>query len=188
MNIISTAKFYKSNRQAEHDITKPSEEDFKEILLSEMKAYKSNMFRIANSILKNYADAEDAVSESFLIAYTNFHSLRDIEKFKSWIIKILVRECYKLQKKRRRFSDYKKMPEIGVMDNYATGELWEIVSRLDTKFRTIIILFYYEDMDIKTIANSLSLSQGTVKSRLSRGREKLRQLLETNGGFEDDKF
>lgn len=157
-----------------------------EVLLLEIKSYKANMFRIANSILRNNADAEDAVSDSILIAYTNLHTLRTAESFKPWIMKILVRTCYKIQKKRRKIDYYDVMPDIPVTDNYNTKELWWLVNQLDYKFRNIVILFYYEDMSIKMIAETLSLSQGTVKSRLSRSKAKLKQLLEKNGGFDNE--
>ncbi len=155
---------------------------------SETKLYKTNMFRVAKSILNNNADAEDAVSESIIKSYTNLHTLKKQESFKPWIMKILVRECYKILKKRRSIDYYDVMPDIPVIDTDNTQILWTYVNQLPYEFRSVVVLFYYEDMSIKYIAKTLSLSQGTVKSRLSRARAKLKLLLEDNGGFEYDRF
>ena len=57
-------------------------------------------------------------------------------------------------------------------------EMWEIVNSLDEEFRTVIILFYYNDMPLKDIAEHLNIAQGTVKSRLNRGRNKLKELIQ----------
>ena len=57
-------------------------------------------------------------------------------------------------------------------------ELMDEINKLDMNFRTVLILFYYEDMSIKAISEVLNISQGTVKSRLSRAKSKLKGLLD----------
>lgn len=56
-------------------------------------------------------------------------------------------------------------------------EMWEIVNTLDEEFRTVIIMFYYNDIPVKDIAEYLGIAPGTVKSRLNRGRQKLKELI-----------
>ncbi len=155
---------------------------------SETKSYKTNMFRVANSILNNSADAEDAVSESIMKSYASLHTLKKQESFKPWIMKILVRECYRILNKRRRLDYYEVMPDLPVIEEDHTQILWTYVNQLPCEFRSVVMLFYYEDMSIKQIAHTLSLSQGTVKSRLSRARAKLKVWIEENGGLDDDRF
>jgi RNA polymerase sigma-70 factor (ECF subfamily) len=140
------------------------------------------MFRVALSILKNNADAEDAVSGSVLTAYTKRDALKNPQSFKPWVMKILVRECYRILRNRRKQPFYTDIPDIPVTDSYNTGELWGAVTQLENGFRTVVVLYYYEDMSVKDIAKTLSLPPGTVKSRLSRARTQLKGLLaETEG-------
>ena len=56
-------------------------------------------------------------------------------------------------------------------------EMWEIVNSLDEEFRTVIIMFYYNDIPVKEIAEYLNIAPGTVKSRLNRGRQKLKEMI-----------
>ena len=68
--------------------------------------------------------------------------------------------------------------QSGSMDADVRLSLWDAVMTLDVSYRTVILLFYYEDMSIRQIAKTLTLSEDTVKKRLSRAREKLRTSLE----------
>jgi RNA polymerase sigma-70 factor (ECF subfamily) len=56
-------------------------------------------------------------------------------------------------------------------------DVWEAVQKLDEKYRALIVLYYYEDFSIKHISEILSMPQNTVKTRLSRGRNKLKKEL-----------
>lgn len=64
-----------------------------------------------------------------------------------------------------------------IEDNYENFELINAINSLEGELRTVTLLFYYEDMPQKTIAEILGIPNGTVRSRLSRAREKLRELL-----------
>ena len=141
------------------------------------------LFRVAKGILRNDTDAEDAVSETTCKAFANLDRLRKFESFKPWIMKILVNEAYAIAKKRKRFEMLHDMTVEGndtvTMDSH---ELWDTVQLLCAEYRTVTVLFYYEDMSIKEISKILNLPQGTVNSRLNRSREKLRSILINNGG------
>ena len=56
-------------------------------------------------------------------------------------------------------------------------EMWEIVNSLDEEFRTVIIMFYHNDIPVKEKAEYLNIAPGTVKSRLNRGRQKLKEMI-----------
>ncbi len=159
-----------------------------------IKNYQNNMFRLSKSILRNDHDAMDAVGEAILKAYSNLDSLRSFDSFKPWIMKIVVNEAYSIAKKSTKF-DYLLDIEhseatnttitdnssymVNPFDNSNTG-LWEIVNDLSDEFRAVVVLFYYEDMSIKDISKALKISSGTVKSRLSRARHKLKATLEAD--------
>jgi len=174
----------------------PSVKQREECFINGIREYKHNLFRIAKSILHHDAEAEDAVSETICKAYSRLDSLRSLESFKPWVMKILINECYAAAKRRSRIEYWPQVEnacledrniaiQAGVEDSRGSGsELRAAVSLLDQEFRTVVILFYYEDLSIKDISKVLSLPQGTVKSRLARAKQKLKVLLEIEKGFE----
>ena len=137
---------------------------------------KVSMYRIAKNILKNEYDIEDAIGNSLLKAYENINKLRKNESFKPWLLRILINECYSLIKKSKRESASLE-PDTAYEDNYRNFELIKAVKSLEQGQRVVTILFYYEDMSIKEIAKTLCLPEGTVKSRLSRAKERLKSLI-----------
>lgn len=150
---------------------------------SYISEYKCNLFRLAKSILHDDTDAEDAVSEAILIAYEHLPTLRNIQSFKPWIIKILINESYAISNRRKRLV---RLDELEIADQASINEnkeLWHIVNGLDHEFRTVTILYYYEDLSLKEICKVLDLPMGTVKSRLSRARHKLKDILADEGGL-----
>lgn len=141
---------------------------------------KTEMYRLAFGILKNEADAEDAVSDAIVKAYEHLGSLRDSSKFKSWIMSIVANEAKTTLKKKKKVElwDEKDIAETAT-DNENIG-VWEIVLNMDEEFRKVVILYYYSGFSIKEISKILHLPQGTVKSRLKRARNKLKALLEND--------
>lgn len=138
------------------------------------------MFRMARTILKNDEDAEDAVQEAILSAYANLDSLRNPEKFKSWILHILVNKCYDTCRKNRpavALSDVEEFLPASGTDCTEKLSLWQAVQQLPEDLRTVITLFYYEDFSIRQISETLDLGRAAVKTRLFRGRERLKALL-----------
>lgn len=138
------------------------------------------MFRLARTILRNDEDAEDAVQEAILSAYANLDSLREPEKFKSWILHILTNKCYDACRKKRPTVDLSDVEEILPASGTDCTEklsLWQAVQQLPEDLRSVITLFYYEDFSIRQISETMALGQAAVKTRLFRGREKLKALL-----------
>ena len=139
-----------------------------------------DMFRVAISILNNKDDADDAVCEAVVKAYENLHKLNDCKFFKTWIIRILINQANTIYKSRNKVIYLYDMPnEPQYEDAYklSEDELDAAVSSLSLEFRTVITLYYFQDMRIKEIAGVLQIPQGTVKWRLSKAREKLKEKL-----------
>ncbi|MCR6546844.1 RNA polymerase sigma factor [Dehalobacterium formicoaceticum] len=170
-------KFFEKNQAY------PKDKDQEKQFCSQISAYKLNMFRLAKSILRHDADAEDAVSEAIVKAYANLSSLRKWESFKPWIMRILVNESYNIANRRKKilYLDEMEIPEKAAEIEHQ--ELWQVVQRLEEEFRIVTMLFYYEDLSLKEICRVLDLPMGTVKSRLSRARGKLREILDHEGSF-----
>ncbi len=142
-------------------------------LVSEARA---SYYRVAVSILRQEQDAEDAVQNGLLKAYQKRNQLKDIALFRTWSTRIIIHECYRLRKKER-----KEVP----LDEAATvaespprdPALYEAIRALPPKIRITFVLYYVEGYAVSEVATILRIPQGTVKSRLSRGRALMRSAL-----------
>ena len=147
------------------------------------RAHSSAMFRCARALLGSDADAEDAVSEAVLKAWQAWGNLRKPKAVKTWLLKIAVNCAYEQLRKNCRMlytedlTPYEQAEEA----QEPVYDLWCAVERLEEHQRTVVVLFYYEECTIREIAQVLEVSPGTVKSRLSRAREKLKQMLREEG-------
>ena len=134
--------------------------------------------RVAKSIAVNERDCEDAVQEAILTAYDKLSSLRNEKYFKTWLIRILINECYRVIKKRGSivsFEDY--MADGTVSDENIDIELRDAILSLPTKIRAAIVLYYIEGYDVEEVGYIMKIPSGTVKSRLHKGRKLLRCAL-----------
>ena len=140
---------------------------------------KAAMYRVSKAILGKEEDIEDAVSEAILKAYKNIGTLKEEKFFKTWLIRIVINESNTLYKKRNRevAVDDTEFKSIKSEDKYKDISLYDAINSLENDLRTTTILFYFEDMKYKDIAKVLNVKEGTVKSRLSRAKEKLYNIL-----------
>lgn len=150
----------------------------KEEFCKQIRAQQISMYRYALGVLRNPADAEDAVGEAVLKAYAHLAQLKDPVRFRAWIMSILINVTRTMLTGRNRL----EFP--GDMSQYEQGsvgeqkELWYLVMELPQEFRHVVILYYYEGFRTREISHMLKISEGTVKSRLNRARQKLRTELE----------
>ena len=152
----------------------------KETFCAQVVRHQDALFRAAKAILRSDEDAEDAVQEAICAAFTNRDSLRDVEKFKSWMLRILTNKCYDICRKRKptvALEDVADTLPAASTDPTERMTLWQAVLSLSDDLRVTVTLFYYEDLTIRQIARVLSLSEPAVKTRLSRGRDRLRRLM-----------
>ena len=151
----------------------------KEAFCTLIRINKVAIYRIAKSILTKEEDIEDAVSEAILKAYKNIQKLKNEEFFKTWLIRIVINESNNLYKKRAKevAVDKDHFKNIKINDNYKDLSLYDAINSLEEDLRITTILFYFEDMKYKDIAKTLNVKEGTVKSRLSRAKEKLYSIL-----------
>lgn len=144
-------------------------------------------FRLAFSLSGNHSDASDITQEAFYRAHTRAHQLRDEGKRKQWLFTILHREF--LQTHRRESAHPKvtlevsehELPHISV-DHAALLDSKSVLlalHALDEVFRIPLVLFYLRQLSYKEISVALDVPIGTVMSRLARGKQMLRQTLET---------
>ena len=142
---------------------------------------QETMFRAAKAILQNDQDAEDAVQEAICTAFARRDSLREMDKFRPWVLRILTNKCYDACRKRRNTVDLEAAGEVPAATGLDTAErlsLWQAVMSLSDDLRATVTLFYYDGMSVREIGGLLGISEAAVKTRLRRGRERLRLLLD----------
>ena len=143
-----------------------------------IKGYEKDLYKVAIAMTKNEHDALDCIQEAILQAYINIKDLRQDEYFKTWLIKILINKCNALIKKNKKILNLDiKITEDEKVEQSDKLELKQSINNLDSDLKIIVILYYYEDMSIKDISESLNVPLGTIKSRLSRARIKLKEML-----------
>ena len=143
----------------------------------EIEKLGPTLFRVAFAILRNRTDCEDAAQNAVLKAYRNLGSLKQRGYFKTWLISILKNECFDMLKRRRPTLDVTEQElsyEMAVPD----VDLNRAFDQLSPEERLTITLYYYEGYDTREIAKLTEVSEGTVRSRLSRARSSLRTMLQ----------
>ncbi len=141
-------------------------------------AHSHAMFRAARAVLDRDADAEDAVAQAVLLAWQSRDRLRRSEAVRAWLVKIAVNCARRQRHKSGRLLPLEHAEQLPASEDQPGGAaLWDAVLSLPREGREVVTLFYYEDMTLRQIARTLGVPQGTVKSRLSRARQRLRELL-----------
>lgn len=160
------------------------DEELKSRFAALIQEHSRSMYRSARALLPGDAQAQDAVGEAVLLAWQSFEKLRDHQAAKSWLVRITVNCAYAQLRRDRRLVELEKAEKVaGPEKEELPGNLWQAVLRLPEEQRLAVTLYYYEDMPVAQIARTLGVPQGTIKSRLNRGRERLRKLLEEEDGY-----
>lgn len=143
---------------------------------------EETLYKVSMSMLRNEKDCEDAVQTAILTAYEKLNTLKNEEYFKTWIVRILINACNKQLNSRKKIVDIKDYQNISETSNFSPEEL-EVrlaVEKLPLKIRQVVVLYYTEGFSVKDIKDILKIPEGTVKSRLSKGRELLKLELEND--------
>lgn len=141
------------------------------------------LYRFAYRLSGSAADAEDLVQQAFLAAHAKLDQLREASKARAWLLAV-VRNAYRKSCRRERpvpFSTVRTAPEPITESDLEqllnADSVQDALSDLPEEFRAAIILFYFNDLSYKDIAELLEIPIGTVMSRLARGKAQLRQRL-----------
>ena len=153
--------------------------------------YHTPLFAYAYRLCGQTADAEDLLQQTFLIVHQRLDQLRDPQSAKGWLYAILRSAFLRTQRKQRPVVEV----DLGMEDAESLERveedplIWEIdreavheaLKELPEDFRLVVLMHYFENLSCQEIADSLSLPLGTVLSRLSRGKGRLRRRLEGAG-------
>ncbi len=162
-----------------------------ELLVSQ---HQKTTFRLALSILEDPSEAEEAAQDALMAALGALDSYRGEASFNTWLHAITVNVCRNRLRKRQTWCRLNNIlqaifntagertphPEEAVLQNESDRVLWKAVHSLGEKHRLPVILRYYHDCTVAEIAQILNVNEGTIHSRLSVARDRLRVMLEAN--------
>lgn len=147
--------------------------------------FSVKMFRVCYRYLRNEEDAEDVLTNGFVKVFQNIKKFenRQAHSLEAWIRRIMVNESLMLLRKNNQFSFVNELPELE--DNgqplpdrdLQAEDLYELVRRLPTGYRTVFNMYVIEGFSHKEIAEHLSISENTSKSQLSKAKAMLRRQL-----------
>lgn len=138
--------------------------------------YAQNVSSACLMRLQNYADAEDCFQNAFLKLYQKSPDFNDESHLKAWLLRVAINECKNTIRDSRRHLSLDTALHIPAPSAEDDADLSWALMKLEPDFREVIYLFYVERMKVREIADVLGKKQNTVKTLLSRGREKLRQI------------
>lgn len=164
-----------------------------------IKDYKKVAYNIALRVLCNKEDAEDISQEALVKVYKNINSFNMQSTFKVWLYRIVMNTCFDFKRKKKIITysidkpieseenefapdipDNSSNPDIIIQNKLESQILYESIDKLDEDFKTVIVLRDLQNLSYKEIANILSCNEGTVKSRLNRARNKLKDIVTKN--------
>lgn len=144
------------------------------------KKYVDTVYRVCFMMLKNTSETEDATQNVFIKFMRDKTEFKTDEHLKAWFIVTAQNECKNMLKHwfRAKRDNMDDIPEASYVDDDSKKDLWEKVFSLDEKFRLPIYLYYYEGYSTSEISELLKTKHSTIRTYMSKGREKLKLLLE----------
>ena len=158
-----------------------------ETLTRLVETYQTALLHICYMMLQDEALAEDAVQETFLKVYRALEDFRGDSSEKTWLMRIGINVCRDMKRTRWfRYVDRRVTPELlpdaAAQTEDDHEELSQAIVLLPGKYREVILLHYYQNMNLRDIGQALGLAPSSVSNRLKKAREKLRTLLERGNG------
>lgn len=165
-------------------LIKKAQNGDKEAFISIINEHLQMMYKVAKTRLSSEEDIGDAIQETILSAYKSICVLKNTSYFKTWLIKILINKCNDIISKNKKIiyvEDYYESIEnedlleakVSIEENIVFNET---LNSLDESYKTVIVLYYVSGFNTREISEILKEKEGTIKSRLSRGRQKLKEI------------
>lgn len=167
------------------ELVKKAKKNDKEAFSELIVAVEKELYLIAKTKLNNDDDIGDAIQETIYKSYKNIKKLKDDSLFKTWLVKILINECNNIYRKKGKYTISYEEKE---MENYISAnedsddlEFEVLIKNLDTEEKLILTLYYCSKYTVKEISEIMKIKENTVKSKMVRAREKIKQQLEKDG-------
>ena len=146
----------------------------RQVFIETVQDRRQAMFRVACSILRSAADAEDAVSAAVESAWRHLPRIRTREALPAYLMRSVINAAHDELRRRKRTVPIEPLEKVLEVPETDRG-IADYVARMDEKYRLPLLLKYDEEMQEKEIAAILRLPRGTVSSRISRGLEMIRK-------------
>ena len=135
-----------------------------EAFINLMDINKTYMYKVAKSILNNNEDIADAIQETILSCYKNIEKLKEIKYFKTWMTRILINKCNDVIRANKNI--------IYIEQSVSLRECFD---RLKPDYKIVMIMYYDQGFNSKEISEILNINESTVRTRMARGRDYLRE-------------
>lgn len=149
--------------------------------------YQDMVYGLALARTGSRTDADDVFQEVFLAYHLCGKTFRDEEHRKAWLLRTTVNQSRRVTSSswRRKTVPLSEREDVPVLFREPEeNQVWEALQRLAEDYRLPIYLFYFQELSTREIAKALSIRPGTVRMRLTRGREQLREALK--GAYFDE--
>ena len=147
-----------------------------------IQRYKNKVYTLCYRMIGNASDAEDLMQEIFMRVFVALQSFEERAKFSTWLYRVTYNHCLNFLAKQRQYGgrDEAYAEQAAGQSPTSSPEvsagLEEALLRLEKEPRTLLIMKYIMDLEVREIAATLGISQSAVKMRLLRAREELRAL------------
>ena len=145
------------------------------------RRYHDKIFSIAKGVLLSAEDAADAVQEIFTLVYRNLHRFDRRSRFSTWIFRVAVNRSIQEARKTRRHRHTELLEAVSIAEDIPdTGDprVSIALAEMTPADRAVLVLFYWEDMNLVEIGEALDCAPNAAKTRLYRARERFRKCFE----------
>ncbi len=168
-----------------------------EIIEHMMDQYGEKLTRLAYTYVKDWGRAEDIVQDVFVTCYTKMDSFRGESSVKTWIYRITINRCHDYHRtwsfRNLQFTDKisrwmkgdSKTPESDLLAKDEKEALANQVLSLPVKYREVLLLYYFEELSVQEISLMLFINESTIKTRLHRGRQMLKEAISAERSMDD---
>lgn len=174
---------------AEKELIRRLKKGNQEAYIELLDLYGDKLIKTCFLVLKDEKEAEDVAQETFIKLFSQIHLFKGKSSLYTWIYRIGLNLCKDKMRSKKEFILYEDTVESGegvediVIDKIDNKIIYKELEKLPHIYKEVLILFYFEDQSIKGISEILEEKEGTIKSRLSRGRIILRDAILKGGEF-----
>ena len=181
----------------EKDLLRRAGQGDQEAFRQLVETYQAPVYRLALRMCGGDAAlAEDAAQEAFLAAWRGLPRFRGDSRFSTWLYRLTTNaaiDCLRREKRYRSTDDVTELelpddapsPQEQAEQSETQSAVRRALSRLSEEHRQVLLLRYMQELDYSEIAAALAVSEGTVKSRISRAKTRLKEILSGAGNLSD---
>lgn len=154
-----------------------------------LEKYITDMYKVSKTRLSNEEDIYDAIQETAYKLYINIEKINDANKIKIWLIKVLINECNKIYRNKKREIKLqekvtKELLDMIELTNEHKVDFEILLKELKSEDRTILALYYGDNYTTKEISSILNKNENTIRSRIKRAKEQIKRKAEEGENYE----